>query len=88
MGNWLAWMLAALVGLALTYVLVVSVADNPEQVGYILGYVSVAFFVAIAVRWLYVRLRPAERRPLFWSPWIIVIAGLLFLLARLGNQAV
>jgi branched-subunit amino acid ABC-type transport system permease component len=85
-GNW-AWIPAVLVGAFLAYVVAVSVADNPDQTGYVIGYVSVAFLVALAVRWLYVRLRPAVRRPPFWSPWIVVIAGFLFLIARLGSQA-
>ena len=86
MGNW-AWIPAGFVGGFLAYVVAVSVANNPEQTGFVVGYVGVAFLVALAVRWVYVGLRPADRRPPFWSPWIVVMAGFLFLLARLGNQA-
>ena len=85
MGNW-AWIPAAVVGVFLAYVVAVSVAADPERAGYVVGYVGVAFIVALAVRWLYVRLRPADRRPSLWSPWIVVIAGVLFMLARLGSQ--
>ena len=85
MGSW-AWIAAALVGAFPVYVVAVSVAANPERTGYVIGYVGVAFVVALAVRWLYMRLRPADRRPPFWSPWIVVIAGVLFLIARLGGQ--
>jgi hypothetical protein len=84
---WLSWILAIPVGVLLAYVVAISVAENPDQIGYITGYVVAAFLVAFVVRWLYVRIRPADRRPSFWSPWIVVIAGIAFLLARVGSQA-
>lgn len=86
MGNWLGWILAVLIGGFLAYVVAISIGENPDQVGYILGYFGAAFLVALGVRWLYLRLRPADHRPPFWSPWIVVVAGIAFLLARLGNQ--
>jgi len=71
----------------LAYLLVISIAqaENAEEAGYVVGVLLGAVAVAIAARFIYVRLRPAQSRPSFWSPWIIVLAALILLLLRIAN---
>jgi drug/metabolite transporter (DMT)-like permease len=84
---WIGWVLATLVGAYHAYVLLISSRDDPEATGFVLGYMAGTVGLAMAIRLIYVRLRPRDRRPPFWSPWIVVIAGIVFLIARLGNAS-
>lgn len=89
-GNpWLARGLALLGAAYVVYLVVVSIgqAEGAEEAGYVVGTVFGVVAIALVVRFVYVRLRPAESRPAYWSPWIVVIAAALMMLTRIVNAS-
>ena len=84
---WLARGLALLSAAYLVYLAVISIgqAEGAEEAGYVVGTVLAVVAIALVVRLIYVRLRPAESRPAYWSPWIVVIAAALMMLTRITN---
>jgi hypothetical protein len=86
MSSWVRWALAAVAAAYIGFVAAVSITNEPGDAGFILGYIAAAFLVALGVRWLYLRFRPAEKRSGFWSLWILPIAAVALLLARIGNS--
>jgi hypothetical protein len=80
MWDWLAWLLAVLVAAWMVYLVAISVGEG-TGLGFLLGYIGGMFLLAMLVRFIYSRIR---HRP-FWSPWIVVVAGVLLLLVRLAN---
>ena len=84
-GNtWVARGLALLSAAYLLYLVVISIgqAADAEEAGYVVGTVIGVVALAGVMRFIYVRLRSAESRPAFWSPWIAVIAAILMVLSR------
>ncbi len=83
----LPWILGLLAGAWLLYIAVVSIAQAPdaEAMGYVVGYLGGAVLIALVIRFIYVRIRSADARPRFWSPWIIVIAAVVTFIGRIGN---
>jgi Na+/melibiose symporter-like transporter len=84
-GRSIGWILGTLSAAWLLYLMVVSIAADPGQTGFVLGYVTAYLVIALAIRWVYMRLRSEASRPRFWSPWIPVIAAAVLLIARLGS---
>jgi hypothetical protein len=82
-----AWFLAAISAVLLAFVAYQWVADDPGRIGYTLGYFGAAFLVALGVRWIYWRTRASETRPPFWSPWILPLMAVIFIIARIGNAS-
>lgn len=73
--------------LYLVYLLVASLvqADGAREMGYVVGSLIGVLALALLVRFIYVRVRPASVRPAFWSPWIPVIAAVLMVLIRIAR---
>ncbi len=86
-GRWLPWVLGAVAAVYIVFLTVRSIAsaDDSEAVGYVLGYVAGAVVMALLIRFVYVRTRAAERRPSFWSPWVVVTAAIILLVTRISN---
>jgi 4-hydroxybenzoate polyprenyltransferase len=84
MNPWVARGLALLSAVYLLYLVVISIgqAGDAEEAGYVVGTVVGVLAIALVVRLVYVRLRPSDSRPAFWSPWIVVIAAIVMVLTR------
>jgi hypothetical protein len=79
--GWVGWGLGLVAAAYLAFRIAISLSGDAEQIGYVVGFVGGAFLIALVVRWVYVRIRPAERRPSYWSPWILVLTAVIVLLA-------
>ena len=83
-GKWVALGLALISAAYIAYALIVSIAaaDDAEGLGYVIGFLGGILALAVLIRFIYVRTRPAESRPAFWSPWLLVIAAVLLIVTR------
>ena len=86
-GSWVGWAVGALAVAYLAYLAAISIGESAEQAGYVVGFIGGAVLIALVIRWIYVRTRPAASRPAFWSPWIAVIAAVIVLITRVANMA-
>lgn len=86
-GSWVGWAVGALAIAYLAYLAVISIGESEEQAGYVVGFIGGAVLIAIVIRWIYVRTRPADSRPAFWSPWIAALAAVIVLITRVANLA-
>ena len=77
----MAWGLGIVAAAYLVFRVAISLTGNAEQIGYVVGFVGGAFLIALVIRWIYVRLRPTDGRPPYWSPWIVVLAAIIVLVA-------
>jgi hypothetical protein len=87
-GSWVTWGLALVSAAYLVWLLLISIrgAEDAEAAGYVVGTLLGAFVAALVLRFVFVRLRPAESRPPFWSPWIIVLTVIILILSRVASQ--
>lgn len=87
----LAWVGGCLL-FALSLVSVLTAENREEGPGFVFGALVgrafVTLAIAFALRALYLRLRRGEGwREMLWSPWVLVIAGVLGLVANVGRAA-
>ena len=66
------WVVAILAGAYLAYVAARSIALDPGNTGFILGTMTAPFLIALAIRWLYLRLRPSGRSGPLATLWAIL----------------
>lgn len=85
-GALLKWVLAILAGAYLAFVAARSIALDPGNAGFILGTMTAPFLVALAIRWVYLRLRRSDTSG-FWSLWLLPMTAVIFVISRIGDIA-
>jgi hypothetical protein len=80
---WLAWIGAGALWLLLGFKLSPDAASGSEQAGYVTGGYVLTLVVAAVIRGVYYLVR--RRQVPFWSPWLLVIAAAIGLLAKLPD---
>jgi hypothetical protein len=80
---WLAWTGAAALWLLLAFKLDSDASGGAEQAGYVAGGYVLTIVLAAVIRGVYYLVR--RRQVPFWSPWLLVIAAAVGLLARVPD---